>query len=558
VNHIFKRSDEEIRDLFFKLKSRQDVANILEIKDKSLRYFLYVKRPENQYKRIVLKKRDGSDRIIYSPSEELKQIQRKLAYIFNLLYERKACVYGFVKNTNIVNNAQNHINKKLILNIDLKDFFTQIHFGRVRGMLMKPPYGIAEEAATTISQIVCLNGALPQGAPTSPIITNMICKPFDNDLIKFSKKNSINYSRYADDITFSTYKYEFTKNIIDGEITCLKIGKELDKILSKNSFIVNENKVFLNSTKSRQEVTGLVVNKFPNVKRQYVKNLRAILCNCKNVGIYASAQRYIKKGLCKNANTIDKCNDEKFKEQIISWFKCVLKGKINFIKQVKGEDNPTYLNFAVQLNELFDEKIFDTSLFDSLMDRITKNVLVLEHLSDDAWFQGSGFILKGYGLFTNYHVTESRDFYKVFTFNEYPDNYKYFISKDLNELNSDKDIDYALYDIKYSDDTCFELGDSRKLELGDSVTIIGYPNFQKGNSPMIQRCDITSKKEFMGAPLYTVSGRIVHGSSGGVVLNDNGQVVGIIKAGIVKLDEDETNENQGFIPMHVVLEHYKE
>jgi hypothetical protein len=556
---MFKRSDQEIRELFFKLSSRKDVSDILEISDRSLRYFLYVKNPQNLYRKIILKKKDGSDRIIYSPDDKLKQIQRKLAYILNLIYERKPCTYGFVKSENIVNNAKNHIKKRLILNIDLKDFFTQIHFGRVRGMLLKPPYGISEEAATTISQIVCYNGALPQGAPTSPILTNMICKPLDNALIKLSKKYGVNYSRYADDITFSTYRNDFPKNIIDGDVTSLIIGKELEQVLSKNSFVVNTNKIFLNSTKNRQEVTGLVVNRFPNVKREFVNKLRVIIYDCKKHGVYPAAQNYIQKGLCKNGNIKSKYNDEKYKEQIIEWFKNVLKGKINFIKQVKGVDCPTFLNFAVQLNELFDKKIFDTSLFDAFLDRITKNVVVLEFSEGEKHFQGSGFYIRNYGLFTSYHVTENSYFYKVYRYNEYPERFVDCISKGYNEIKSDKSIDYALYianDEKYGIDNWFDLGDSRKLKIGDPLTVIGYPNFNKGNSATIQRCEIIGEKIFMGAPLYTVSARIVHGSSGGVVLNNKGQVVGMIKAGIVTLDEDDTNENQGFIPMHVILDHY--
>jgi hypothetical protein len=81
-------------------------------------------------------------------------------------------------------------------------------------MLMKPPYSIGEEAATTIAQIACLNGILPQGAPSSPVITNMICVPLDNALMHLAKKAGCVYTRYADDITFSTYKKSFDKDIV--------------------------------------------------------------------------------------------------------------------------------------------------------------------------------------------------------------------------------------------------------------------------------------------------------------------------------------------------------
>lgn len=554
MSRIFTRTDDEIKALFLNLKSRQDVSNILEIDDKSLRYFLYVKRPEKQYRNFVIKKKNGSERQIYAPHNELKNIQRKLAYILNLVYEPKVCAYGFVKNKNILKNAENHVKKRLILNIDLKDFFTQIHFGRVKGVLQKKPYDIGKEAAITIAQIACYNGALPQGAPSSPILTNIVCRPLDNKLILLSKKYGLKYSRYADDITFSTNKNEFPKSIVNGEITSLKIGNELSEVLTKNSFTVNDNKVFLNSIKTRQEVTGIIVNKFPNVKREYIKNLRAIMHNCRKKGVYITAVDYINKGFCKNANLALNAYDPNSKDIIISWFKSVLKGKINFIGQVKGLDSFTFLTFAQQLNSIFGEPIFKIA-FDDFRNRIEKSVVVIEHLSEDDMIQGSGFLVKDYGLFTNYHVTKSGKFFKVYRYSEYDDKFIGVISKEMGEVKSSKDIDYALYELKGQYDNCFELGDSSKINIGDQVTIIGYPNFQKGNSPMIQNCEITSTKDYLGSTFYTVGGRIVHGASGGLVLNQQKKIVGIVKGGVASMEEVDNNENQGFIPIQLVLDH---
>ena len=162
-------------------------------------------------------------------------------------------------------NASQHSKRALVLNIDLKDFFSQIHFGRVRGMLMKPPYSIGEEAATTIAQIACLNGKLPQGAPSSPIITNMICAPLDNALMRLAKKTNCIYTRYADDITISTYKKAFDKDVVYYEDDEIRIGSKLAGILEKHSFCVNPQKVTVREHSKRQEVTGLTVNVFPNM-----------------------------------------------------------------------------------------------------------------------------------------------------------------------------------------------------------------------------------------------------------------------------------------------------
>lgn len=550
---MFKRSDDEIKELFYKLETRYDVADILEIDEKSLRYFLYVLRPENLYEEFSIKKKNGGERKICAPEIKFKNIQRKLAYILSLIYEPKVCSFGFIKGKSILNNAEKHIKRNQLLNIDLENFFTQIHFGRVRGMLLKPPYNISNEAATTIAQIACYNGYLPQGAPSSPILTNMICKPLDNQLMRLAKNNNLTYSRYADDITFSSYTHDFPMSIINGDVAHLQIGNDLKNILSRNSFIVNEKKIFLNSSDTRQEVTGLVVNKFPNIKRNYTKNLRAILHNCKSKGIYLSALNYINKGLCKNSNIISKSKDSKYEKEIVQWFKNVLKGKINFIKQIKGSDSATFLKFAEQINDVFNEQVFDISLFDEFRILIENNVFVLEYIKDDEYIQGTGFLLKGYGLFTSFHVIQSGKPLKVYKHTEYDESSICTIMEGTNSIINDKDIDYALYDIKCNDSCCFELGDSTKLKIGDQVIIIGYPNFQKGDSPYVQTCEITSITTYFGSGFYTVGGRIVHGASGGVVLNKRKQIVGIIKGGVETLKDEDKSDKQGFIPIHVVI-----
>lgn len=128
----------------------------------------------------------------------------------------------------------------------------------------------------------------------------------------------------------------------------------------------------------------------------------------------------------------------------------------------------------------------------------------------------------------------------------------------LNAIAYDETIDYAVFNVPLpnEDKYTLKIGDSTKLKTGDPITIIGYPNHTEGNTPYIQNCAITSQKLFLQAPFITVSGRIVHGASGGLVLNSNHEVVGIIKGGIVTL-ADEDNENQGFIPIHLALNHMK-
>ena len=552
---------EEIKRRFFELKSRNDVATLLGLSERSLRYFLFKRRPENLYNTFQIVKKDGSKREISAPKEEWKTIQRKLAAVLTAVYDKKPCAYGFVAGRNCIDNAKHHVRKRLVFNIDLKDFFSQIHFGRVRGMLMSKPYCIKEEAATTIAQIACANGRLPQGAPSSPIITNMIAAPLDNALMRLAKKANCVYTRYADDITFSTYKTEFDQAIVCTDNGVTRIGDELEAILEKHSFEVNPKKVTLRSYHYRQEVTGLTVNEFPNLRRDYTRRLRAILHSCEKYGMYNAAKVYIEKGFCKSQAIKEAIQRPASEDEIVDWFKLVLIGKVRFIGQVKGRDNLTYLSFAKQVNTILDENIFDISLLAGFNNTIKSNVLILLHEEGADYIQGSAFYIPGFGLFTSYHVTESGDFFRVYSIDTYSTEPLGTIAKDLNEISSDRTIDYALYRFKPSPDTDdsrqIKVGDSKRIKIGDSVTIIGYPNYKKGYSPYIQSCTVTSEKRYHGELFYTVSGRVIHGASGGVVLNDSNEAIGIIKGGVVDISQESQREDQGFVPLHLAIEHFQ-
>lgn len=543
---MFKKTDEELIKAFDNAKTRQDIADLLEIKEKSLRYFLFVIKPENMYSSFTIPKKRGGKRQIFAPSKKLRNIQRKLAYVLNLKYKPKICSYGFVKGKNILDNASQHTKKSEILNIDLKDFFTQFHFGRVVGMLTAKPYSLGREAAITIAQIACLNGILPQGAPTSPILTNMLCAPLDNQLMHYAKKHGLVYTRYADDITFSTFSYNISEKIIFKSSGKFILHDTLKDILVKNSLVENEEKITLRTKNGRQEVTGLIVNKFPNVKREYIKNIQAILYNCSKNGIYQEALKYIDKGLCKNKNIIKIRKDSDKQTTIEEWFKSVIIGKVYFVKQIKGKESFTFFKLANLANTVFDEEIFDISYFDQMNTIIEKNVFVLQSREESN--QGSGFYVPAFGFFTSYHVTEDGDFYYILGKDK-----KYPVGNDLNLMCSDKTIDYALYNVKLSDTTEVTIGESSELKVGDTVVFAGFPDYLQGDTITKEECKITGKTQLFGAPFYKVSGRVVHGASGGIVLNTNQQIVGIIKGGCTSDNNDNIAMKQGFVPIDLVL-----
>jgi RNA-directed DNA polymerase len=252
-----------------------------------------------------------------------------------------------VNGKNIVTNAQAHAKKRYVLNIDLKDFFPSINFGRVRGMLMATPYNLPPDVATVLAQICCYNNQLPQGAPSSPIITNMICAKMDSQLQWLAKDCKSTYTRYADDITFSTTLPKFPNKlayVLTGEDTeKVFIGNRLLAIIHENGFEINEQKIRLQVKGNHQEVTGLTTNLFPNVDRKYVRQVRAMLYAWAKSGLEAAENEYFDKYVSKSRLPIK----QKLK------FKQVLRGKIEFIGMVKGKEDSIYQKFIQQYQLLY-------------------------------------------------------------------------------------------------------------------------------------------------------------------------------------------------------------
>ncbi|QKP72473.1 retron Ec67 family RNA-directed DNA polymerase/endonuclease [Bacillus amyloliquefaciens] len=260
---------------FNDIETRNELADFLKIPRKQLSYVLYVKSINNLYTSFEIHKKNGGVRNIKAPLEELKDIQRKLA---EALYKHKKKKQGrknklshaFEKNKSIITNAEIHRNKRLVLNIDLENFFESFHFGRVRGFFTKNKnFLLPIEVATIIAQLSCYEGKLPQGAPTSPIISNLICGILDYRLLKITKKYKLNYTRYADDLTFSTND----KNFLNVQT---KFYEEISNELIQAGFKINEKKTRLQYKDSRQTVTGLVVNSKINVNRTFYKETRAM------------------------------------------------------------------------------------------------------------------------------------------------------------------------------------------------------------------------------------------------------------------------------------------
>ena len=275
---------------FNQLQTKDDFAKLLGLKSaKYINYLLYNIKTDNLYNSFTILKKNGGERVIHAPKKELKFLQKKLSNVLWECYlesiESKSkdknfktpvLSHAFEKGKSIITNSQMHRNKKYILNIDLKNFFDSFNFGRVRGFFIKDrDFAVSPEIATVIAQIACYQGKLPQGAPSSPIITNLITRILDYRIVKIAKKYRFTYSRYADDMTFSTNR-ELNSNKLRASKELDNFLTELEEVIISSGFEINPKKTRLSNNMQRQEVTGLVVNKKINVKREYIKNTRAM------------------------------------------------------------------------------------------------------------------------------------------------------------------------------------------------------------------------------------------------------------------------------------------
>ncbi len=163
MNINLTRENKEVLAIFHSMQDRRDVVKLLEIDKKILNYYIHRVPQNKRYTEFSISKRNGGTRTINAPKAGLKLIQKKLSQALYISTNSHINSHGFEHDKSILTNATIHTRKKYVLNIDLKDFFTTINFGRVRGLFLAKPFSFSEEVATILSQICCHSNSLPQG-----------------------------------------------------------------------------------------------------------------------------------------------------------------------------------------------------------------------------------------------------------------------------------------------------------------------------------------------------------------------------------------------------------
>ncbi|UCS94971.1 reverse transcriptase family protein [Echinicola marina] len=348
----------QIQKQFNELESKEDLVKLLsdarnmlygqECKPFQLKALTYYSNPKvcrKRYKTFNIKKKSGADRTINAPVKGLKAILRSFNFVLQCLYKPHENAIGFVLDKSIVDNAQKHVGHHYVLNLDLKDFFHSFDKKWVKYGLMSPPFnlhGDKEPLAFLLASLVThpfevegeVKNVLPQGSPTSPTLTNILCQKLDRRLNGLANRFGATFTRYADDITFSSPHTIYNDEAFNNELK--RIIEEDQKLA------INPKKTRLQKADYRQEATGLIVNDKVNVRRRYVKQIRMWLYYWEKYG-YEKAEQIFKR---------DYIADKGHVKNINAHLVNVLDGKLEFLKMVKGIEDGTYKGLKERFDKL--------------------------------------------------------------------------------------------------------------------------------------------------------------------------------------------------------------
>lgn len=524
-----------MKDDFLKLSGHNDLASYFGFNYADLVDIIYKTDPQYKYNQFQVPKKNGGHRTISSPARKLKAIQRKLKDVLYEIYPSKPSAHGFVKEKSIVTNADKHLDKKHIFNLDLEDFFGSIHFGRVRNLFKSHPFEFNHTVSTILAQICCFNNSLPQGAPTSPIISNMIAWKLDSELQQLAKVTNGTYTRYADDISFS---FTCSINRIPEDVVIIRDGEgspghALSHIIQKNGFNINYDKVRLCSRNSRMEVTGLTVNEFPNVRRRFIKQLSAMIHAWEKYGYEAAEKEHNEEYLQRH-----RASDS------VKSFKYVVKGKLVFLKSVRTYRDPIFIKLASRYNSLVEEKDRLKIVEISDPEKNAKNSLwVIEAYYDSGdddtpSAQGTGFQLDNYGVVTCAHVVGDifkKEIYGRIEAYKHEDTTKRY-KVEVERVCYHRDV--AICKILNSSGELVASDSIEKsdivVSLGGDVKLLGFPSYAPGHSHYIAECKVAGIYTASAVRKFEIDHSIREGNSGGPVLNSEWKVVGIAVEGAYK------------------------
>lgn len=446
----------------------------------------------------------GKVRTINAPNARLKHLQRQIAPLLDSLYRVRHPVHGFVAGKSVKTNAEAHLRKRFVVNLDLKDFFPSISENRVQGLLIA--LGVSRRVAAIVARICTNAGQVPQGAPTSPVLSNMICFRLDKDLMAFARDARCIYTRYADDITLSSHQpmtalFEAAVPA-PGRFPPELLQPSLRNAIERNGFFVNVDKAHYADRNSRRMVTGLKVNELVNVDRRFVRNLRAALFSVHKLGREKAQEKFETKYGSKKDLAAH------------------LAGKISWLRFIRGQSDPVYRALAIRFNVAYPDRLIE--VLPTPQEVRDRSTWIVE--TDSA--MGTAFFLKGVGLVTAAHCVEGCNEVEIYHASKHSNRFKATVAK------LDKSVDLAVLGHTIPSTEFYELERATAAAVvGDGTIAIGFPSFGFGDVLNVREGKVSSFAVQHGMHLIEVDQKLAQGMSGGPLLNNAGEVIGVIHKG---------------------------
>lgn len=248
--------------------------------------------PESLYLCYKIKKSNGGSRTISAPQEPLKSLQHEILHKILYIKDPHESSIGFIPGASITDGADKHVGSKAILNLDLKDFFHSVKYDKIISIMLSIgehinrnlfSKSLSSKDMSILARLVSFKYCLPQGAPTSPYLSNLAAYSMDDGLSEYAEKNNLVYTRYADDMSFSH---------ATGDIDMLKVYKDILPIIEEKNFKVNKRKTRILRDHQRMTVTGIVINDKKGVPKWKWKNFRAELHNLLKSGKTISEDKH--------------------------------------------------------------------------------------------------------------------------------------------------------------------------------------------------------------------------------------------------------------------------
>lgn len=287
------------------------LAHHLELNRKML--FSAVRNCEKVYSKVIIKKQNGKDRVLQVPNWELKKIQGIILRCIVTKLPVSEYATAYKKGARLIDNASPHTGKKYLLKMDITDFFGSITFLQVYSSAFNTKH-FPKQIGVMLTKLCTKDGHLPQGAPTSPAISNLVMKKFDDNLGSWCEKRDISYTRYCDDLTFTSDKPMFS--------VYLKVKTMLEEM----GFEINSKKTHFITDSACQSVTGLTVNEKVSVSKEYKRTLRQELHYALKYGLADSIMKSDKVDFIEDHRP----NTQKYYNHLM--------GKLNFVLQIEPDN----------------------------------------------------------------------------------------------------------------------------------------------------------------------------------------------------------------------------